>query len=148
MLLSEHVVSTPQRQTAMDHLLNSLEDRSASLEEQQLHLQEEEEEQQQRQRQRERRGDGKEDDDIDGTAPVPKVARLLRDGQGKFMYIGDSASLSFLQSVRRIVSAAIGRCEFTEDNSRHSMLEAFQSNPSIQAGPLIEIGTAIGRAHV
>lgn len=138
MLLSEHVVSTPQRQTAMDHLLNSLEDRSASLEEQQLHLQEEEEEQQQRQRQRERRGDGKEDDDIDGTAPVPKVARLLRDGQGKFMYIGDSASLSFLQSVRRIVSAAIGRCEFTEDNSRHSMLEAFQSNPSIQAGPLID----------
>ncbi|KAE8148692.1 coma-domain-containing protein [Aspergillus avenaceus] len=112
MLLSERLVPTPQRQTAMDRLLNSLEDRTANLEEQAV-------------------------DDKDGTAPVPKVARLLRDGQGKFMYIGDSASLSFLQSVRRIVSSSIGRCEFTEDNSRHSMLEAFQSSSTTQTGPLV-----------
>lgn len=96
----------------MDRLLNSLEDRDMSLEQQVR-------------------------DDKEGTAPVPKVARLLRDGQGKFMYIGDSASLSFLQSVRRVVSSSIGRCEFTEDNSRHSMLEAFQNNPSTLPGPLI-----------
>ncbi|KAE8356945.1 hypothetical protein BDV28DRAFT_125952 [Aspergillus coremiiformis] len=112
MLLSERFVSTPQRQTAMDQLLNSLEDRSANLEQQTM-------------------------EEKDGTAPVPKVARLLRDGQGKFMYIGDSASLSFLQSVRRIVSSSIGRCEFTEDNSRHSMLEAFQSSSTTQTGPLV-----------
>jgi len=96
----------------MDHLLNSLEDRGMHLEQQVR-------------------------DEKEGAAPVPKVARLLRDGQGKFMYIGDSASLSFLQSVRRVVSSAIGRCEFTEDNSRHSMLEAFQSNPSTRPGPLV-----------
>ncbi|KAI9373177.1 hypothetical protein BJX61DRAFT_533354 [Aspergillus egyptiacus] len=113
MLLSERMVSTPQRQTAMDHLLNSLEDQSATMEQQVA-------------------------EDKDGAAPVPKVARLLRDGQGKFMYIGDSASLSFLQSVRRIVSMSIGRCEFTEDTSRHSMLEAFQSSSTTQTGPLIE----------
>ncbi|KAL4872214.1 hypothetical protein BDV12DRAFT_183183 [Aspergillus spectabilis] len=113
MLLSEHLVPTPQRQTAMDHLLNSLEDTSASLEQQVT-------------------------GDKDGAAPVPKVARLLRDGQGKFMYIGDSASLSFLQSVRRIVSLSIGRCEFTEDTSRHSMLEAFQSSSTTQTGPLVD----------
>ncbi|KAL4802922.1 hypothetical protein BDV18DRAFT_166504 [Aspergillus unguis] len=113
MLLSEHLLPTPQRRTAMDHLLNSLENTSASLEQQV-------------------------GDDKDGAAPVPKVARLLRDGQGKFMYIGDSASLSFLQSVRRIVSLSIGRCEFTEDTSRHSMLEAFQSSSTTQSGPLIE----------
>ncbi|KAE8383045.1 hypothetical protein BDV26DRAFT_277514 [Aspergillus bertholletiae] len=112
MLLSERLVPTPQRQTAMDRLLNSLEDRSADLEQQTV-------------------------DDKDGTAPVPKVARLLRDGQGKFMYVGDSASLSFLQSVRRIVSSSIGRCDFTEDNSRHSMLEAFQSSSTTQTGPLV-----------
>ncbi|RHZ72625.1 hypothetical protein CDV55_107504 [Aspergillus turcosus] len=111
MLLSEHMVPTPQRQTAMDRLLNALEDHSADLEQQTT-------------------------DDKDGTAPVPKVARLLRDGQGKFMYIGDSASLSFLQSVRRIVSLSIGRCEFTEDTSRHSMLEAFQTSSATQTGPL------------
>ncbi|KAF7116267.1 hypothetical protein CNMCM5793_004343 [Aspergillus hiratsukae] len=111
MLLSEHMVPTPQRQTAMDRLLNALEDHSADLEQQTT-------------------------DDKDGTAPVPKVARLLRDGQGKFMYIGDSASLSFLQSVRRIVTLSIGRCEFTEDTARHSMLEAFQSSSATQTGPL------------
>ncbi|GES58803.1 coma-domain-containing protein [Aspergillus terreus] len=113
MLLSEHLVATPQRQTAMDRLLNSLEDQGATMEHEAT-------------------------EDKDGMAPVPKVARLLRDGQGKFMYIGDSASLSFLQSVRRIVSSSIGRCEFTEDNSRHSMLEAFQSNSSTQMRTLIE----------
>lgn len=127
MLLSECMVSTPQRQTAMDHLLNSLEDRSANIEQQQ-----------QQQRQQQQPPPSRDDKDGTATAPVPKVARLLRDGQGKFMYIGDSASLSFLQSVRRIVSVAIGRCEFTEDNSRHSMLEVFQNNPSVQAGgPLV-----------
>ncbi|KAL2869986.1 putative C6 transcription factor [Aspergillus lucknowensis] len=113
MLLSEHIVSTPQRQTAMDHLLNALEDQGASLEQQAP-------------------------DDKDGAAPVPKVARLLRDDQGKFMYVGDSASLSFLQSVRRIVSLSIGQCEFTEDTSRHSMLEVLQSNSTTQTGPLIQ----------
>ncbi|PLN82840.1 phospho-3-sulfolactate synthase-domain-containing protein [Aspergillus taichungensis] len=100
MLLSEHILPTPQREPAMDRLLNSLEDHSANAEQQ-------------------------------------AVARLLQDGQGKFMYIGDSASLSFLQSVRRIVSASIGRCEFTEDNSRHSMLEAFQNSSTSQSGSLV-----------
>ncbi|KAJ5124588.1 uncharacterized protein N7515_008413 [Penicillium bovifimosum] len=95
----------------MDGLLDSLEDQRMNMEHQSKNERE-------------------------GTAPVPKVARLLRDGQGKFMYIGDSASLSFLQSVRRVVMSSIGRCEFTEDNSRHSMLEAFQRNPSTQSGPL------------
>ncbi|KAJ5864287.1 uncharacterized protein N7529_006203 [Penicillium soppii] len=113
MLLSERMVPSPQRETAMDRLLNSLEDQGMNLEHQAK-------------------------DEKEGTAPVPKVARLLRDGQGKFMYIGDSASLSFLQSVRRVVTSSIGRCEFTEDNSRHSMLEAFQNNPGNQPSPLVE----------
>ena len=112
MLLSEHILPTPQREPAMDRLLGSLEDHSANTEQQAV-------------------------DDRDGMAPVPKVARLLQDGQGKFMYIGDSASLSFLQSVRRIVSASIGRCEFTEDNSRHSMLEAFQNSSTSQSVSLV-----------
>ncbi|KAJ5967236.1 hypothetical protein N7501_003484 [Penicillium viridicatum] len=112
MLLSERMVPSAQRETAMDRLLNSLEDQEMNMERQ-------------------------EKDEKEGTAPVPKVARLLRDGQGKFMYIGDSASLSFLQSLRRVVTSSIGPCEFTEDSSRHSMLEAFQSNPSTQSGALV-----------
>ncbi|CAL5867781.1 uncharacterized protein PFLUO_LOCUS2001 [Penicillium psychrofluorescens] len=113
MLLSERIVPSPERETAMDHLLNSLEDHGMNLEQQVR-------------------------DEKEGTAPVPKIARLLRDGQGKFMYIGDSASLSFLQSVRRVVFSSIGRCDFTEDNSRHSMLEAYQNNPSTQPSALID----------
>lgn len=59
----------------------------------------------------------------ESTAPVPRTARLLRDGRGKFMYVGDSASLSFLQSIRRLVASSLGDCEFTTDPMRHSILE-------------------------
>ena len=38
----------------------------------------------------------------ESVAPVPRLARLLRDTHGKFMYVGDSASLSFVQSVRPV----------------------------------------------
>lgn len=56
-------------------------------------------------------------------APVPRVARMLRDGRGKFIYIGDSASLSFIQNVRRIALSTIGECPLTTDRLRHSILE-------------------------
>lgn len=69
---------------------------------------------------------------------MPKLARLLRDGQGKFMYVGDSASLSFLQSVRRIVSSSIGDCDFTTDPMRHSILETAPEHivHSLDSSPL------------
>ncbi|KAG9693171.1 hypothetical protein KCU76_g6171, partial [Aureobasidium melanogenum] len=59
----------------------------------------------------------------ESVAPVPRSARLLRDMHGKFMYVGDSASLSFVQSVRRMVVSAIGECDFTDDPSRHQIIE-------------------------
>jgi hypothetical protein len=61
-------------------------------------------------------------------APVPKVARILRDGQGIFIYIGDSASLSFVQNVRRVVVSKLGECDFTTDELRHSFLEHIPSD--------------------
>ncbi|KAJ5752645.1 Copper fist DNA-binding [Penicillium odoratum] len=70
------------------------------------------------------------------TVPVPKAARLLRDGEGRFVCIGDSAGLSFLQIVRRIIASSAGPCQFTEDHSRHFILEALQKNTHIQHGPL------------
>ena len=39
------------------------------------------------------------------------------------VYIGDSASLSFLQTVRRIVKSSIGECPLTTDNLRHQLIE-------------------------
>lgn len=59
----------------------------------------------------------------ESVAPVPRLARLLRDTHGKFMYVGDSASLSFVQSVRRMVVSAIGECDFTNDPLRHQIIE-------------------------
>lgn len=57
-------------------------------------------------------------------APVPKLARLLRDGHGKFIFVGDSSNLAFLQNIRRLVKSAIGHCGLTTDPLRHAMVEA------------------------
>jgi hypothetical protein len=63
-------------------------------------------------------------DDASSHAPVPKLARLLRDGKGKFMYVGDSANLSFLQNIRRLVKSSIGDCSLTTDPLRHALVES------------------------
>jgi hypothetical protein len=63
-------------------------------------------------------------DDVSSHAPVPKLARLLRDGKGKFMYVGDSANLSFLQNIRRLVKSSIGDCSLTTDPLRHALVES------------------------
>ena len=66
-------------------------------------------------------------DDAASHAPVPKLARLLRDGKGKFMYVGDSANLSFLQNIRRLVKSSIGDCSLTTDPLRHALVESMNT---------------------
>jgi hypothetical protein len=56
-------------------------------------------------------------------APVPKMARLLRDKLGKFMFVGDSSNLAFLQMIRRTAKDRIGECPFTIDPARKTMVE-------------------------
>jgi hypothetical protein len=56
-------------------------------------------------------------------APVPKLARLLRDGRGKFIFVGDSSNLAFVQNIRRLVKSEIGECQLTSDPLRHAMCE-------------------------
>jgi hypothetical protein len=62
-------------------------------------------------------------DDAISKAPVPKLARLLRDGRGKFIFVGDSSNLAFVQNIRRLVKAEIGDCQLTSDPLRHAMCE-------------------------
>lgn len=62
-------------------------------------------------------------DEIVSRAPVPKLARLLRDGRGKFIFVGDSSNLAFVQNIRRLVKAEIGECQLTSDPLRHAMCE-------------------------
>lgn len=65
-------------------------------------------------------------------APVPKLARLLQDGHGKFIFIGDSGNLAFLQNIRRIARTAIGESNLTLDPMRHGIIEAL---PTTGQGP-------------
>ncbi|KAL6904506.1 hypothetical protein GGI43DRAFT_397351 [Trichoderma evansii] len=51
------------------------------------------------------------------------MSSMLPDSKGKSIYIGESASLSFLQTVQRAITAAIGSCPFINDPLAHLMIE-------------------------
>lgn len=51
------------------------------------------------------------------------MSRLIQDSRGKFMYIGDAANLSFLQTIRRLISGSPWASPFADDPMRHSMVE-------------------------
>lgn len=59
---------------------------------------------------------------------VPLEARLLRDAQGKVIFIGDCAPISFLQTVRHLI--ATGAEALPIQASRDSFVEAVQPEPS------------------
>ncbi|CAF3645633.1 unnamed protein product [Fusarium graminearum] len=54
----------------------------------------------------------------------PQLSRLVEDGHGKFVFIGDAANLSFLQIIRRLVRDSVGPCAFTENALQNLMIEA------------------------
>ncbi|KAF5972623.1 Mut3p-like transcriptional activator [Fusarium bulbicola] len=60
----------------------------------------------------------------------PQLSTLIQDGQGKFVFVGDAANLSFLQIIRRLVRDSLGPCAFTEDALQHLMVEAKPSDSS------------------
>lgn len=58
------------------------------------------------------------------SAAVPLEGRLLRDAQGKTIFIGDSAPLSFLQTVKHLVTCEIDPSGFQLQGVRDSVIEA------------------------
>ncbi|PHH66227.1 hypothetical protein CDD81_7820 [Ophiocordyceps australis] len=69
---------------------------------------------------------------------VPREARLLRDAQGRQVFVGDCAPLSFFQSVRRLVASRAGmRGVFAPEASRCSVLE---SGTTRRTSPLMRRG--------
>lgn len=54
---------------------------------------------------------------------MPLEGRILRDAQGKFIFIGDCAPLSFLQTVRHLISSEVDPEGFANQVSRDSMIE-------------------------
>ncbi|RAO66307.1 uncharacterized protein BHQ10_002319 [Talaromyces amestolkiae] len=63
------------------------------------------------------------DQTIVDSAPIPKQSRMLPDAKGKLIYIGQSASLSYLHIVQRVAADCIGSCAFTDDPQQQYILE-------------------------
>lgn len=51
------------------------------------------------------------------------MTRMLEDGTGRLIYIGDASTLSFLQLLRMIVETTVGPSPFTMDPERHKIQE-------------------------
>ena len=51
------------------------------------------------------------------------MTRMLEDGTGRLIYVGDSATLSFLQLLRMIVENVAGPSPFSLDPGRHAITE-------------------------
>ncbi|KAI3336882.1 hypothetical protein HD806DRAFT_21519 [Xylariaceae sp. AK1471] len=62
-------------------------------------------------------------------AEVYPSKRMLQDSTGRLLYIGDSASLSYLQWIRMIVESISGPSDFTMDPRRHMIMENTISLP-------------------
>ncbi|ORY69826.1 fungal-specific transcription factor domain-containing protein [Pseudomassariella vexata] len=62
-------------------------------------------------------------------AEVYPSQRMLQDSTGRLLYLGDSATLSYLQLIRMIVEEISGESDFTRDPRRHMIMEAQVSIP-------------------
>ncbi|KAJ8115651.1 hypothetical protein OPT61_g2760 [Boeremia exigua] len=54
---------------------------------------------------------------------VPLEGRILRDAQGKVIFVGDCAPLSFLQTVRHLIASAVDPDALPAQSSRDSIIE-------------------------
>ncbi|KAL6710497.1 hypothetical protein ACN47E_008545 [Coniothyrium glycines] len=63
-------------------------------------------------------------DDRQEDTAVPLEGRILRDAQGKTMFIGDCAPLSFLQTVRHLISSEVDPDGLSAQAARDSVIEA------------------------
>ncbi|KAF1958367.1 hypothetical protein CC80DRAFT_490961 [Byssothecium circinans] len=65
----------------------------------------------------------------DEEAVVYSQSRMLQDPTGRLLYVGESATLSFLQLLRMMVESAAGPSPFTSDPRRHKIVEGQFSLP-------------------
>ncbi|KAF2029118.1 hypothetical protein EK21DRAFT_68357 [Setomelanomma holmii] len=69
-------------------------------------------------------------DDYHDDTVVPLEGRILRDAQGKVIFIGDCAPLSFLQTARYLISSEVDPDGFAAQASRDSMIEVTRAATS------------------
>lgn len=65
----------------------------------------------------------------DEEAVVYTQSRMLQDPTGRVLYVGDSATLAFLQLLRMMVETVVGPSPFTNDPRRHKIVEGQFSLP-------------------
>lgn len=65
----------------------------------------------------------------DEEAVIYSQSRMLQDPTGRVLYVGDSATLSFLQLLRMMVETVSGPSPFTNDPRRHKIVEGQYSLP-------------------
>ncbi|KAF2125811.1 hypothetical protein P153DRAFT_369810 [Dothidotthia symphoricarpi CBS 119687] len=65
----------------------------------------------------------------DEEAVIYTQSRMLQDPTGRVLYVGDSATLSFLQLLRMMVETVVGPSPFTNDPRRHKIVEGQFSLP-------------------
>ncbi|KAF2432135.1 hypothetical protein EJ08DRAFT_659475 [Tothia fuscella] len=66
----------------------------------------------------------------DEEAPLYSETRMLQDPTGRLLYVGDAATLSFLQLIRMMVESVCGQSAFTTDPRRHKIMESQFSLPA------------------
>jgi hypothetical protein len=66
----------------------------------------------------------------DEEAVIYPQSRMLQDPTGRLLYVGDAATLAFLQLLRLMVDSVAGPSPFTTDPRRHKIVEAQLSIPS------------------
>ncbi|KAF2824731.1 hypothetical protein CC86DRAFT_46218 [Ophiobolus disseminans] len=66
----------------------------------------------------------------DEEAVIYSQSRMLQDPTGRVLYVGDSATLSFLQLLRMMVETVNGSSAFTNDPRRHKIVEGQYSLPT------------------
>lgn len=66
------------------------------------------------------------------------MTRMMEDGTGRLIYIGDASTLSFLQLLRMIVETTVGPSPFTMDPDRHRITEVpFSLSPNTELTHLL-----------
>ena len=58
------------------------------------------------------------------------MSRLVQDPTGRKIYVGDAATITFLQVIRQIVESTVGECPLTQDPKRNELTEVHLKLPS------------------
>ena len=69
-------------------------------------------------------------DDGHGEADNQTMSRMVRDPTGRSIYVGDAATITFLQIMRQIVQSNVGDCALTQDPKRNEITETHLKLPT------------------